>query len=174
MSIEVIDEYLAIAEHCISTRKSNGGLYGYPCVLLLFTVIDALSNYMGHGENSFLELKTIFPSLTTQQVKNLKEWYRHLPAHQAIIMPGTQLSDETTGTAIDFGSKGEPTHIRVIPFCHAVKAAWVAFDRNRVSPTFDINKAPKNSIATSTSIGTTSSPLPGASGYYVTSTLRKP
>ena len=35
MSMEAIDEYLAIAEHCISTRKTNGDVYGYPFILLL-------------------------------------------------------------------------------------------------------------------------------------------
>ena len=44
MSIEAIDEYLAIAEHCVSMHKANGGIYGYPAVLLLFCVIDALRN----------------------------------------------------------------------------------------------------------------------------------
>ena len=28
MSIEAIEEYLAIAEHWVSTSKTNGGLYG--------------------------------------------------------------------------------------------------------------------------------------------------
>ena len=91
MSIEAIDEYLAIAEYCTSTRKINGGLYGYPSVLLLFCIIDALSNYNGQPKNTLLGLQSIFPGLSEKQIKNLKNWYRNLLAHQAIIMPGTRL-----------------------------------------------------------------------------------
>lgn len=42
MAIEAIDEYLAIAEYCVTTSKPGGGAYGFPAVLLLFAVVDAL------------------------------------------------------------------------------------------------------------------------------------
>jgi hypothetical protein len=162
MSIEAIDEYLAIAEHCISTRKTNGGLYGYPSVLLLFCVIDALSNFVGYGNNTLRGIEAIVPGLTESQIKRLKDWFRNLSAHQAIIMPGTQLSDEPTGNPIEFNSQGEPTHIRVIPFYQSVKSGWDAFDRRKIAPTFQQNKAPKEPMLT------TVSPLPGVSGCKVT------
>src|SRR5436189_2270590 len=114
MSIEAIDEYLAIAEYCVTARKIRGGVYGYPAVLLLCCVVDALSNYAGHPQNSLGELQSIL-SATSKQVKDFKNWYRNLLAHQAIIMPGTQLSPESIGGVIEFGSTGEPTIIRVIP-----------------------------------------------------------
>jgi hypothetical protein len=129
---------------------------------------------MGHPKHTFLELQRIFPSLTAAQVKSLTEWYRHLLAQQAVIMPGTQFTDEATGDVIEFGPKGEPTHIRVVPFCRAVRAAWVAFDRSRINPKLGGTQPPRMSIAVSTSTGMTTSSLPGASGYYVTSTLKKP
>jgi hypothetical protein len=135
---------------------------GYPSVLLLFSIIEALSNYVGHPPNTLRELKTIFPGLTEKNIKDLKNWYRNLPAHQAIIMPGTQLSDEPTGSPIEFGPKGEPTHIRVIPFYQLVKSGWEAFDKNRIDPKFHQNQAPEEAIPT------TVSPLPGVSGCYVT------
>jgi hypothetical protein len=50
-------------------------------------VIDALSNYLGYLEHSFRILGDFDPSLKPPQIKNLKRWYRNLPAHQAIIMP---------------------------------------------------------------------------------------
>src|SRR6266498_2689029 len=93
MAREATEEYLAIAHHCITTRKSNGGVYGYPAVLLLFSIVDALSNYAGYPEHTFGAMKDIFPHLSQAQIKQLAAWYRHLPAHQAIIMPGTMLSD---------------------------------------------------------------------------------
>jgi hypothetical protein len=162
MSVEAIEEYLAIAEHCISTRKTNGGLYGYPSVLLLFCIIDALSNYVGHPKNTLRGIRSIFPGLTKKQIQDLKNWYRNLPAHQAIIMPGTQLSAEPTGTPIEFGPDGEPTHIRVIPFYQLVRRGWDAFDKNRINPKVDPKQAPKKPVPTP------GPPLPGISGCYVT------
>lgn len=138
MCIEAIDEYLAIAEHCITTRKHNeGGIYGYPAVLLLFCVIDAVSNYIG-SQHSFVWSKTLF-NLSSSQVKDLKEWDRHLLAHQAIIMPGTRLSTEP-GDPFEFGPDGIPLHIRVIPLFRAVKNGWIDFDKSRVNPTYDQKK----------------------------------
>ncbi len=61
MAREATEEYLAIAHHCITTRKSNGGVYGYPAVLLLFSIVDALSNYAGYPEHTFGAMKDIFP-----------------------------------------------------------------------------------------------------------------
>lgn len=51
MAIEAIEEYLAIAEHCVTSDKGNGGIYGYPAVLLLLCVVDALSNYADDRRN---------------------------------------------------------------------------------------------------------------------------
>ena len=162
MSVEAIDEYLAIAEHCISTRKANGGIYGYPAVLLLCCIIDALGNYVGLARNTLRGARLIIPGLTEDQIKDLKNWYRNLPAHQAIIMPGTQLSDAPTGNAIEFNSNTEPTHIRLIPFYSAVKSGWKDFDKTLINPKFHQNQVPKTPVLTTTS------PLPGVSGCNVT------
>jgi hypothetical protein len=160
MAIEAIDECLATAEHCVNTRKGNGGVYGYPSILLLFCVIDALSNYVGYGKNTFRAARLVIPGLSENQIKDLKDWFRNLPAHQCVIMPGTLLSDDPSGAPIEFNANGEPTQIRVVPFYRAVKTAWDSFDKSRINPTFDQNKAPKTP--------TTISPLQGASGCNVT------
>jgi hypothetical protein len=146
MPIEAIDEYLALVEYGTTARKADGGIYGYPSVLLLFSVIDALSNYAGHTENTLRELQSIFPGLTKKQVQDLKRWYRNLPSHQAIVMPGTVLSPEETGTPIECNSAGEPTLIRVIPLYRTVKGWWETFDKSRISPKFQKGQAPKNPI----------------------------
>src|SRR6266704_419642 len=142
MSQEAIEEYLAIAHYCVTTRKADGGVYGYPAVLLLFSIVDALSNYAGYPEHSFRAMKDIFPQLTLKQIQHLADWYRHLPAHQAIIMPGTQLSVDAPGDPIELNSDGEPTHIRVKPFYEAVKSAWEKVDASGIKPTFRSGRAP--------------------------------
>ncbi len=158
MAVEAVDEYLDIAEHCVNTRKTNDGVYGYPAVLLLFCIIDALGNWLGQGRNTLSGASLVVPGLTPKQIKDLKNWYRNLPAHQAIIMPGALLSDDPNGSAVEFGLNGEPTHIRLIPFCRAVRSAWESFPRDAVNPRFEHNQAPMDSVLT------TISPLPGVSG----------
>jgi hypothetical protein len=78
MAREAIEEYLAVANYCVTARKPDGGVYGYPAVLLLFSVVDALSNYAGHPAHSFLAMKDVVPSLSEKQIKKLADWYRHL------------------------------------------------------------------------------------------------
>lgn len=162
MSREAIEEYLAIANYCVTSRKANGGVYGYPALLLLFSVVDALSNYAGHPEHSFLAMKDVFPLLSDKQIKALANWYRHLPAHQAIIMPGTKLTIDDSGDAIELNSEDEPTHIRLKPLFDGVKAAWDKFRPTNINPRYRQEKAPKQPVAT------TSSELPSASGNLVT------
>ena len=161
MSREAVEEYLAIANYCVTTRKSNGGVYGFPALLLLFSVVDALSNYAGHPAHSFLAMKDVVPSLSDKQIKSLADWYRHLPAHQAIIMPGTQLTIDDPGDAIELNSGGEPTHIRLKPLYESVKAVWEKFSPAEINPKFRQERAPKQPIASVVS------ELPSASGNLV-------
>ena len=164
MAIEAIKEYLAIAEYCVNTTKPGSeGVYGYPAVLLLFSVLDALSNYLGHPKNSFGALKTLQPQLSDRQVKQLKDWYRNLPSHQAMIMPGTKLSlDE--GDPFDIAEE-EPIHIRVRPFYRLVKNAWGQFDRAKITAQFHPSERPQHPINLA---GTPASSLASTSGAYVT------
>src|SRR5438132_11060090 len=110
MSQEAIEEYLAIAHYCVTTAKANGGVYGYPAVLLLFSIVDALSNHAGYPEHSFGAMKDIFPQLNENQIKCLANWYRHLPAHQAIIMPVTQLPVAIVGDHNKLAAPGWRQH----------------------------------------------------------------
>ena len=137
LSEEVLDEYLAVARHCITNPKPEGGIYGYPAVLLLFCVIDALSNHLGHRGHSFAALND--PScfgmnLTTEQIKNLKDWYRHPLAHNGMISPGILLTPDTDGDAFEFSATEQPTIIRVLPLYRAVESAWNAFDKTHLRP----------------------------------------
>jgi hypothetical protein len=88
---------------------------------LLLCIIDALSNSADHDRHTLRGIGNIFPGLTEEQIRNLKNWYRNLLAHQAMIMPGMQLSDERTGNPNEFGSNEESTHLQVIPLYEEVK-----------------------------------------------------
>ena len=148
MAIEVIDEYLAIAEYCVNTQKpSSDGVYGYPAVLLLFSVLDALSNFRGYPRHSFRVLKDF--QLSDTQVKQLANWFRHQLSHQAVIIPGTKLSIEE-GEPFEFAGN-EPVHIRVRPFFQLVKKAWQKFradSKSKISLKFpeSPDSRPQNSV----------------------------
>ena len=49
---EALSEYVAIAEHCITTGKPTGGCYGFPTALLCFTIVDTIGSFYC-GDRSF-------------------------------------------------------------------------------------------------------------------------
>ncbi|MGA9040735.1 MAG: hypothetical protein WB421_09390 [Terriglobales bacterium] len=146
LSVEAIEEYLAIAEYCVTTTKANGGIYGLPGLLLLLSVVDALTVNSGGRKHTLQKITSIIP-MTDKQLKSLREWYRNLLSHQAVIAPGTMLST-SDGPPIEFDSNGEPTYIRVVPFYRAVSALWQAFDKSTLNPPVPIMKSPRTPIAT--------------------------
>ena len=166
MSREAIEEYLAIAHHCVTTNKSDGGLYGYPAALLLFSVVDALSNYARHPKHSFGAMKSILPKLSDRQIRQLAQWYRHLLSHQAVIMPGTIMSPEAIGDPIEMNNDGEPTLIRVKPLYEAIKVAWDTLDKTTIKPEIIPQQAPKTPI-------TVASPIPAPSGVQLRTPRRR-
>jgi hypothetical protein len=84
----------------ISSRKPDGGIYGYPTTLLLFCVIDAISCHLGHPDYSLGVLSDPLFGFKGN-VQDLKNWYRNLLAHNGMIAPGTILTVEETGDAIE-------------------------------------------------------------------------
>jgi hypothetical protein len=143
---EVIDEYLAIAEYCVRNTKVDGGIYGYPATLLMFVVIDALSMSRGFRKNTLGALNQSWfrlePKLTERQLKNLRNYYRNLLAHQALIAPGVVLTAEAEGGPFGFSFGGELTTIRVVPFCELVRTAWQAFDKSLLKPKVQRSQIP--------------------------------
>jgi len=156
LNVEAIEEYLEVAEYCVTTTKAYGGIYGFPAVLLLFCIIDALTVNSGGREHTLQKITSVIP-MTGNQLKSLREWYRNLLAHQAVIAPGTMLST-ADGPPIEFDSNGEPTHIRVIPFHHAVTELWQSFDKSALNPPVSVVKSPK------TPMGTPSTHAPSITG----------
>ncbi|MGA8761685.1 MAG: hypothetical protein WB562_02255 [Candidatus Sulfotelmatobacter sp.] len=163
LNVEAIQEYLAVAEYCVTTTKVNGGIYGSPALLLLLCIVDALTVNSGGKEHTMQKITPVIP-MTDKQLKSLREWYRNLLAHQAVIAPGTMLST-VDGPPIEFNSNGEPTYIRVIPFYHAVKELWQSFDKSTLNPPVPVMKSPK------TPMGTPSTHAPGITGCNHTTSV---
>jgi len=134
LSAEVIDEYVTASDLCIHHRKLDGGCLGYPTVLLLFCTVEALGNYLSPKEPLAVLNDPLFgKSYSVTKIKNLRNWYRHLLAHAAIIAPGICLTPEPEGEPFDFEGD-EPVRLRVIPFHRMVRAAWHAFDKELLKP----------------------------------------
>lgn len=109
---EALTEYLAIAEHCITTGKPTGGCYGFPTALLCFTIVDAIGSFY-RGNTSFtinIDKKTrtidgdgfkhyfilnsdyYYQSLSEKDIKRLYEYYRCLLVHNAALAPNCALA----------------------------------------------------------------------------------
>ena len=152
MAREAIPEFLHVARMSIDTQKPTGGVYGCPAVLLLFSVVDAISNFSGYPQHSFGALGDILPhlNLTQRQIQSLAHWYRHPMSHQGILAPGVAISIDDPGPAIELNSSGEPTHIRLNPFYKGVKAAWDAMDHATIEPKVHPQAKPKEPLASTT------------------------
>jgi hypothetical protein len=156
MTVEAIEEYLSIAEYCVQTLKPNGGIYGMPALLLLLCVVDALTVNSGGREHSLEQIITVIP-MTPNQLNKFRDWYRNLLTHHAVIAPGTMMST-VEGLPIEFNINGEPTYIRIIPFCRAIRELWFKFDKSKLNPKIRHERFPK------TAMGTPSVQAPGITG----------
>ncbi|MGH9562694.1 MAG: hypothetical protein ACRD3S_14680 [Terracidiphilus sp.] len=134
LTIEAIEEYLDIAKFCISSKKQDGGIYGYPATLLLFSVINAIGESQTAGNEPFrvLKEKPFGCQLNDRQIKKLEQWYRNLLTHNGMIAPGACLSPEDRGDPFKF-DRDEPVMIRVKPLYTLVRNAWDQFDKANVN-----------------------------------------
>src|SRR6266850_2643450 len=151
---EALSEYVAIAEHCITTGKPTGGCYGFPTALLCFTIVDTIGSFY-YGDRSFtinIDQKTrtidgnrfkhyfilnsdyYGQSLREKDIKRLYEYYRCLLVHNAALAPNC---------ALDIGKETDPPfavhtsqhidHVNLRPFLDLSHIAVAKF--LRVAPT---------------------------------------
>jgi hypothetical protein len=161
LSEEAIDEYIELARMGIIARKADRGIYGYPTTLLLFCVIDAMSCHLGLPDYSLGALSDpIFRGAFKGDIKQLKRWYRNLLAHNGMIAPGTVLTVEDTGDAIEL-LNGEAAKIRVPALFKLVEQAWTDLDKTRLSSRRH-HTQPSQSISRSTKC----LPHPRAAAYH--------
>jgi hypothetical protein len=137
-------------------------------------VIDALSNACGYPTHSFAALSD--PScfglkLSKAQLTNLKDWYRNFLAHNGMIAPGTVLTPETEGDAIEFSTMGQQTKIRIPQFYRIIEKAWKEFDKARLEPEKYLK--PKHGIKISAEFTALATVPFVASGTYIPETKKK-
>jgi len=136
MVVEAIDEYLLMAEYGVNASKPGGGIFGYPTVLLLLSVIDILGSYAVPTKEHFqiLRQSCFGLQLTTQQVKHIEHWYRNLLAHNGLIALGALMRPDDDGEPFVLDENGQPTILRVKPLFRVVKLAWERFDKGQIKP----------------------------------------
>jgi hypothetical protein len=163
LTVEAIEEYLDVAKYCVDNKKPDGGIYGYPAVLLLFCIVNAIGRSLNHGKAPFRILKTepFSCRLSDPQIKQLEEWYRNPLVHNGMIAPGACLSPEESGDAFTITS-GEPVLIRVKPLYDLVRAAWDHLDKSKMNSRWRAQKkhyvvSPVDLSGTSQSVSATAS-----------------
>jgi hypothetical protein len=146
---EALTEYLAIAEHCITTGKPTGGCYGFPTALLCFTIIDAIGSFYrgnksltinidqktrtidGDGFKHYFILNSDYygQSLSEKDIKKLYEYYRCLLVHNAALAPG-HLLDIGGPTDSPFAKRHSSQHVDYVnlrPFLNLSHVAVAKF-----------------------------------------------
>jgi hypothetical protein len=134
LGTEIVEEFLTAAKLCVETRKADGGILGYPAILLLLSITDAIGHGLdvGSGDTRLTVLKhppfrellaKSAQELSPKHVKNLTQWYRHMLAHSGLIAPGVALTPDADGAPFDFSGE-ELTLIRVPVLYQLVRDAW--------------------------------------------------
>jgi hypothetical protein len=155
LGCEVMEDFLMAAGICVETRKTYGGILGYPATLILLAVTDAIGHGLdvGSGDTrlavlqhpSFSEKLAKFgQDLSSRHVKNLTQWYRHMLAHSGLIAPGVALTPEREGAP--FGFTGEElTSIRVPVLYQLIRDVWGEL-KHTFTPRLDILPPPQRRL----------------------------
>jgi len=137
MAVEAINEYLTAAGMCLEFRKPDGGCLGYPSVLLLLCVTNALGSYLKsetviianrpqritRGEPFRVFNHGCFDlDMTQKQIKQIEDYYRNRLAHTAVIKAGAFLLPSDDDPAFVFQTENGMA-IRVFSFYRSVARA---------------------------------------------------
>lgn len=125
MLFESLPEMFLVAEYCVNFEKDQNiwpapGCYGYPAVLLLCSIADAIGSYVigGNIEKHFdiLNHQDYYDlGLDKKDIKLIYNSYRNLVSHNAVLAPGTML-DIGTATELVFEMRGGTPLINLQPF----------------------------------------------------------
>ncbi len=103
---ESLSEMIHVAEYCYETKKDNGGCYGYPCSILLFSVLDTIGSFYKGKDYSItidgkdkkikntvqhfyiLNSKDFYnQNLTEEEIKIIYDNYRSTLTHNSSMPP---------------------------------------------------------------------------------------
>jgi len=131
LSIEIIDEYLQAARACLETHKPDGGLLGYPAMLLLLCATDAMSHGQSQRSKPYTQLDVLNDpplslGLTKPQLGNLLKWFRDGLCHLALMVRNVTLLPDRNGLPFEFSRSDALVGVRVPVFFESVASAWNA------------------------------------------------
>jgi len=145
LAAETIEEYLLAARHCLSYKKLDGGCLGYPSVLLLLCVVNALGTYLrdrsvridgkntpiARGEPFRVLNHSLFGlKLAEKEIKKIEARYRNMLAHNGMIATQSWLLPGKGSKPFIF--EQEHVAVYVESFYDLVVAAWKNFDKSDI------------------------------------------
>jgi hypothetical protein len=130
----IIPDYLTLAETCLGQARENGAIpHGYSAALLLLCAIDGIGHGLLPPASQACRLDVLCGppcNLSSSQVKNLEQYFRHGLAHAGITAEGVLLTADTTGDAFDFDVSGQLVKIRLPVLAPMVRQIWESRDRS--------------------------------------------
>jgi hypothetical protein len=142
---EAIEEYLTATRDCIGHAKPDGGVLGYPAVLLLLCVVNALGTYLRNESVTIngrhqtitkgepfrvLNHPLLKQQLSDAQIKRVEKAFRNPLAHNALIAVGVGLTPAKTGSPFEFS--GNEVWISVPALYEIAADAWTHFDKAKI------------------------------------------
>jgi len=144
---ESISEYLQIAEYCITTKKDNGGVFGFPGAALLLIIVDTVGSYYRGDKTMKIKIdgneKTITSTnnhfyilnsdyyglnLSEREIKRVHKNYRNLLLHNSALAMEHFLSVENLAGPVFTEKNGKKAaQMNLIPFLAVTKKAVKKF-----------------------------------------------
>jgi hypothetical protein len=184
--IENVSQCLDIVQLSLNQWTADGkGIHGYPAMILLMTVIDAMGHNIPKAKRQTLGIDMdlgilaypgsdfgIFPN----QIKNLLDWYRNKLIHMGLMAKGVSLRGEPHNKPFEFASNGQLNEVFVLPLYERVRKFWDDTDRDLFdSPKVSGPSIPAdllNSTLLSKSSSMPDSKTPAPSGVAVSGVVR--
>ncbi len=92
---ESLDEMIIVSRWCVDNHKSDGGIFGYPAAVLLFSIADSIGSYLLGGtiRNHFnVYNHEVFGfNLSKEQLDKIYKYFRSLLTHYLVMASGCAL-----------------------------------------------------------------------------------
>jgi len=184
--IENVNQCLDIVQLSLDRWTADGkGIHGYPAMILLMSVIDAMGHNIPEAKRQTLGIDMDFGILAypgsdfgipRNQIRNLWKWYRNKLMHMGLMAKGASLRGESHDKPFEFAPNGQLNEVFVRPLYVKIRKFWDGIDRDLFdSPKVSGPSIPAdllNSTMLSMSPSMLDSTTPAPSGIAVSGVVR--
>jgi hypothetical protein len=177
--IESVNQCLDMIEWGLSRQTPDGGIYGYPSMILLISILDAITLNLPKSERKKLNIDDMdlgilaYPDadfgIPRDQIRNLWSWYRNKLVHMNLIVKNASLKGEENANPFEFSPNGDLSAVYVPTLYRRVKTFWDSFDKSKFQspdlsgPSICAEILSSNSLSSkATDVHTTSAPAASA------------